>query len=107
MAWSPHASDMLLSASYDMTARIWTDGGDGASVDAQAAGVPGPKGVGSVGASLDDPQPYGEGSELGVMARHTEFVTGIDWCLFGADGWCASCAWDERVCVWDVRGVVM
>ncbi len=39
------------------------------------------------------------------MGRHTEFVTGVDWCLFGAEGWAASCGWDERVCVWDARAV--
>ncbi|KAK4695441.1 peroxin-7, partial [Lecanoromycetidae sp. Uapishka_2] len=26
VAWSPHLSDTLLSASYDMTCRVWTDG---------------------------------------------------------------------------------
>ncbi|KAL9011207.1 MAG: hypothetical protein Q9173_003922, partial [Seirophora scorigena] len=26
VAWSPHLSDVLLSASYDMTCRVWTDG---------------------------------------------------------------------------------
>ena len=40
------------------------------------------------------------------MDRHTEFATGVDWCLFGAEGWCASTAWDERVLVWDVRAVM-
>lgn len=48
----------------------------------------------------------GMGKQLGVMGRHTEFVTGVDWCLFGSEGWCASCAWDERLLVWDVRAVM-
>ncbi len=43
---------------------------------------------------------------MGRMGRHTEFVMGVDWCLFGAEGWCASCGWDERLLVWDVRGVM-
>lgn len=47
--------------------------------------------------------PYKDGEEIGRMNRHTEFTTGVDWCLFGAEGWCASCGWDERVAVWDVR----
>lgn len=88
ISWSPHLSDVLLSASYDMTCRVWTDG-------TSAAGQ-GPK----------DPMAYGGGRELGRMGRHTEFVTGVDWCMFGAEGWCTSCAWDERVLVWDVRAVM-
>lgn len=76
VAWSPHLPDLLLSASYDMTCRVWTDGG----------GAPGKP-----------------AAELGNMGRHTEFATGVDWCLFGNEGWAASCGWDERVCVWDVR----
>lgn len=87
VAWSPHLSDVLLSASYDMTCRVWTDGfgGGGGGRQPGAGGVP---------------------RQLGSMGRHTEFVTGLDWCLFGAEGWCASCGWDERVLVWDVRAVM-
>jgi len=83
ISWSPHLSDVLLTASYDMTCRVWTDG--------SAVGVNDPNGA-SQG-----------GRELGRMDRHTEFALGVDWCLFGAEGWCATCAWDERVLVWDVR----
>ncbi len=79
VAWSPHLSDTLLSASYDMTCRVWSDGG--------AKAVP----------------EEGGARELGRMGVHTEFVCGVDWCLFGAEGWAASTGWDERVCVWDVR----
>jgi len=74
LAWSPHLSDVLLSASYDMTCRIWSDG--------------------------SNKTPLGE---IGRMDRHTEFCTGVDWCLFGAEGWCASVSWDKRLLVWDVR----
>ena len=49
---------------------------------------------------------FGGGKEMGRMARHTEFVIGVDWCLFGAEGWCASCGWDERLLVWDVRAIM-
>ncbi|GAO18137.1 uncharacterized protein UV8b_01207 [Ustilaginoidea virens] len=80
LAWSPHASDVLLSGSYDMTVRLWNDG------SAQPSGpVAGAK----------------PGVQLGVMNRHTEFVTGVDWCLFGVGGWVASVGWDERVLLWD------
>ena len=78
VAWSPHLPDLLLSASYDMTCRVWTDGGEQG----------------------------GPAREVGNMGRHTEFVTGVDWCLFGSEGWAASCGWDERLCVWDVRTVM-
>lgn len=94
LSWSPHLSDILLSASYDMTCRVWTDGSA--------------MGVGSVKQEnmLEDPMFYGGGREMGRMGRHTEFVTGVDWCLFGAEGWCASTGWDERVLVWDARAVM-
>jgi len=85
VSWSPHLPDVLLSASYDMTCRVWTDGSA--------------IGVGDKGAE-------GGGREMGRMGRHTEFVTGVDWCLFGAEGWCASCGWDERLRVWDVRAIM-
>jgi len=90
VAWSPHLSDLLLTASYDMSCRVWTDG--------QAIGVGQD--------SLQGQAAPGFGKELGRMDQHTEFATGVDWCLFGAEGWCASTAWDERVLVWDVRAVM-
>jgi peroxin-7 len=52
------------------------------------------------------PTASGGPRELGSMDAHTEFVTGVDWCLFGAEGWVASTAWDERVLVWDVRTIM-
>lgn len=90
LTWSPHLPDLLLSASYDMTVRAWTDGfkGAGGDEDALRGGV----------------MPMGR--EVGRMGRHTEFATGVDWCLFGSEGWCASTGWDERVLVWDVRAVM-
>ena len=84
VSWSPHLGDVLLSASYDMTCRVWTDG--------SAMGIE--DGVGDMG------------KEMGRMGQHTEFVMGVDWCLFGAEGWCASCGWDERLLVWDVRATM-
>lgn len=86
VAWSPHLADTLLSASYDMTCRVWNDGFN----DAKGA---------VMGAQ-------GGARELGSMGRHTEFVCGVDWCLFGNEGWAASVGWDERLCVWDVRSVM-
>ena len=94
LSWSPHLSNLLLSAGYDMTCRIWSDEFEPSSPasdsDMMRHGVNG----------------GGMGRELGRMDRHTEFVTGVDWCLFGSEGWAASCAWDERVCVWDARAFI-
>lgn len=95
VTWSPHLSDILLSASYDMTCRVWTDG--------SAMGVGGVKQENMV---QQDPMVFGGGREMGRMGRHTEFATGVDWCLFGAEGWCASTGWDERVFVWDCRALM-
>ncbi len=106
LAWSPHLPDVLLSASYDMTCRVWifNDDGGGSFGGAEGEGeVGGVGGGGSFGVAGGG---GGGAREAGQMAAHTEFVTGVDWCLFGAEGWCASCAWDERVLVWDVRGVL-
>ncbi|KAJ8105186.1 hypothetical protein ONZ43_g7526 [Nemania bipapillata] len=82
LAWSPHAADILLSASYDMTVRLWTDGSTMAT---------------------DQSPPVKPGLQLGIMNRHTEFVTGVDWCLFGVGGWVATAGWDERVLLWDAN----
>lgn len=86
LAWSPHAADILVSASYDMTVRLWTDGSTMA-----------PEGVGG------GLEPVRAGVQLGVMNRHTEFATGVDWCLFGVGGWVATVGWDERLLCWDAN----
>jgi peroxin-7 len=100
VAWSPHAQDLLLSASYDMSCRVWLDRSEGSFEELNRMSGP------DIGAN-QNPYPDGRGGvELGRMGRHTEFVTGVDWCLFGAEGWCASVGWDERVLVWDVGNVI-
>ncbi|MCJ1354861.1 MAG: peroxisomal targeting signal 2 receptor [Icmadophila ericetorum] len=96
ITWSPHLSDVLLSASYDMTCRVWTDG------SAMGNGASNPQHPGLV----SDQLAFGGGREMGRMGRHTEFVIGVDWCLFGAEGWCASCGWDERLLVWDAKALM-
>lgn len=88
LAWSPHLSSLLLTASYDMTCRVWNDRCENqADADPMRMGPTGPV----------------MGEELGCMNQHKEFVTGVDWCLFGAEGWCATVGWDESLYVWDVR----
>lgn len=89
LAWSPHAADVLASASYDMTVRVWSDG---SAVGVQPPPPPQPQ-----------PNTIPVGTQLGVMNRHSEFATGVDWCLFGSGGWLASAGWDQRVLVWDAH----
>lgn len=47
--------------------------------------------------------PIRAGVQLGLMNRHTEFVMGVDWCLFGVGGWVATVGWDERLLLWDAN----
>ncbi|KAI4191222.1 MAG: hypothetical protein L6R41_000269 [Letrouitia leprolyta] len=117
VAWSPHVSDVVLSASYDMTCRVWTDGsttgvdsGSDRGLQQQQQQQQQQQGEEEIRmrmqGGMGDPLAFGGGKELGRMGRHTEFVMGVDWCLFGAEGWCASVGWDERLLVWDVRAII-
>ncbi|KAK4214878.1 WD40-repeat-containing domain protein [Rhypophila decipiens] len=100
VAWSPHASDILVSASYDMTVRVWTDG------STQAPPPPPPLPPTADPMAGPPPPPIRTGAQIGLMNRHTEFATGVDWCLFGSGGWVASVGWDERVLLWDANGLL-
>ncbi|KXX75452.1 Peroxisomal targeting signal 2 receptor [Madurella mycetomatis] len=97
LAWSPHAGDVLASASYDMTVRIWSDGLSPSNAPLPPLPPPGPSPSQSGGTFIPI------GNQLGVMNRHSEFATGVDWCLFGTGGWLASAGWDQRVLVWDAH----
>lgn len=79
--WSPHASDILLSCSYDMTCRVWRD-------------------------LTDETAPFMSGMRMrhgdaliNQFDAHSEFVLGCDWSLWGR-GFVASTGWDEMVYVW-------
>ena len=89
VCWSPHWAGVLMSGGYDMSVRIWEDG--------SGAGM---------GMGMKGEMGGGEGRLLGLMDKHTEFVAGLDWCLFGGEGWAASAGWDEGVWVWDANQVV-
>ncbi|KAK5660256.1 hypothetical protein OQA88_12795 [Cercophora sp. LCS_1] len=93
LAWSPHARDILVSASYDMTVRVWSN-----EPTMPGAGMPGVPGVHDPSANT-----IRAGRQIGLMNRHTEFATGVDWCLFGKGGWVASVGWDSRVLIWDAH----
>ncbi|KAK9446627.1 WD40-repeat-containing domain protein [Limtongia smithiae] len=83
VAWSPHAPELLLSASYDMTARVWQD----RTAVAEVGGV----------------QRRGDSGLRGVFERHSEFVVGCDWSMWGTEGWVCTVGWDEMVYVWDAK----
>lgn len=78
VSWSPHHADLLLSCSYDMTARVWRDASAGGNYLARQRG----------------------GMEVKCMDRHTEFVIGGDWSLWGDPGWITTVGWDQMVYVW-------
>lgn len=71
-----------------MTCRAWTDGSNEGD---QAGG---------------DPRADCGENEMGRMGLYSEFVTELDRCLLGAEGWCASTGGDSRLLVWDVRAVM-
>ncbi|KAI0794472.1 WD40 repeat-like protein [Fomes fomentarius] len=70
--WSPHRADVLASASYDMTCRVWST----------------------------TPQPGGS-HLLYIHDPHTEFVVGCSWSMYD-EGVLASCSWDCRLNVFRV-----
>ena len=83
VAWSPHSPNILASASYDMSARIW-------SMDAAGLGAGGP------GASTFGAGGMGGARLEAVRSEHTEFVVGVAWSYF-QEGVLASCSWDQSV----------
>ncbi|TNY17713.1 WD40-repeat-containing domain protein [Rhodotorula diobovata] len=88
VAWCPHSSALVATASYDMTARVW-------SVPGAAAGA-GPR----PGAATTFSAQGGMGARIErVWDRHTEFVVGAAWSLW-EEGVVASCSWDQEVHLW-------
>ncbi|KZT07292.1 WD40 repeat-like protein [Laetiporus sulphureus 93-53] len=70
--WSPHRPDVIASASYDMTCRVWST----------------------------TPSPAGS-HLLYIHDPHTEFVVGCAWSLYN-EGILASCGWDCKLNVFRV-----
>lgn len=65
--WSPHRPDIIASAGYDMTCRVWTTA-----------------------------PPAGRTHLMHIHDPHTEFVVGCAWSLYD-EGLLASCSWDCRL----------
>jgi peroxin-7 len=65
--WSPHRPDILATASYDMTCRVWTTN-----------------------------PTVGQPHLLHIHDPHTEFVVGCSWSLYD-EGVLASCGWDSKL----------
>ncbi|CAL1714215.1 unnamed protein product [Somion occarium] len=70
--WSPHRPDLLASASYDMSCRVW-------STNPTAAGT----------------------NLVYIHDPHTEFVVGCGWSLY-EEGVLATCSWDCKVNVFRI-----
>ncbi|KNZ75133.1 Peroxisomal targeting signal 2 receptor [Termitomyces sp. J132] len=70
--WSPHRADILATASYDMTCRVWNT-------------APAP----------------GRAQLMHIHDSHTEFVVGCGWSLY-EEGIVASCGWDSRLNIFRV-----
>jgi len=91
VAFSPHSADIIASAGYDMTCRIW-------SINTASLSLPKPGGLDSIR--------WGSGGLGGGTARriydlHTEFVVGLAWSLF-EEGMIATTSWDTETHVWKV-----
>ncbi|KIS68509.1 uncharacterized protein UMAG_03596 [Mycosarcoma maydis] len=84
VAYSPHSPQMLASASYDMTARIW---------DTDAAAMAG------LHTAQHAQPPPATGTMRKIHDTHTEFVVGVAWSFF-QDGLVASTAWDSETHLW-------
>lgn len=83
--WSPHRADILATASYDMTCRMYV-----------ACNLI------SASACVDESHSWctspvqGGSNLLYVHDPHTEFVAGCSWSLYD-EGLLASCGWDGRL----------
>lgn len=83
VAWSPHDSKLLLSASYDMSCCVWQD----LSFD------------GRMDTNRTNNTDFRKGC-ISKFTRHSEFVFGVDWSIWGRPGYISSTSWDGNVFVW-------
>lgn len=77
LAWSPHSSQEIASAGYDMTARTWL-----------------------LPDLLNGPPALVRNGQLKkVHKAHTEFVVGLAWSLYHP-GFIATTSWDQHIHIW-------
>lgn len=84
--WSPHSSHHLMSTSYDMTACVWNDLSFNGKV--------------YTGQNNMTHDRFNHGC-IKRMNKHTEFVFGADWSLWGQPGIVATTSWDGYTYVWN------
>ncbi|KAF9006103.1 peroxin 7 [Cyathus striatus] len=70
--WSPHRAEILATASYDMTCRVWNTA-----------------------------PPPGHTQLMHIHDPHTEFVVGCGWSLY-EENVLATCSWDSRLNVFRI-----
>lgn len=87
VAWSPHSANVLASASYDMTARVW-------SIEAGSLG-----GGNRAMSSTFSASGMGGGRLVRIHDQHSEFVVGVGWSLF-EEGVVGTCSWDQEIHLW-------
>ena len=90
--WSPHRPDVLATASYDMTCRVYVTSLRFPSISAN---------VNVLEYSWTTNPPTGRPHLLHIHDPHTEFVVGCGWSLY-EEGVLASCGWDSRLNVFRV-----
>lgn len=91
--WSPHRADILATASYDMTCRMYVEFCY-LFICATATLI-------TIKSSWNTNPPAGQPQLLRIHDPHTEFVVGCGWSLFH-EGFLASCGWDGRLHIFRV-----
>ena len=89
--WSPHRAEMLATASYDMTCRMYvtTSFAQSSVLDADKV------------FRWNTAAPPGQPQLLDILDPHTEFVVGCSWSLY-EPGVLATCGWDSRLHIFRV-----
>lgn len=83
--WSPHKADVLATASYDMTCRMYVELFCATVTSLMVAE-----------SSWNINPPAGHPQLLHIHDQHTEFVVGCGWSIFD-EGFLTSCGWDGRL----------
>lgn len=90
--WSNYSGDLLASASYDMTCRMY-------------GALPCLECLANLFRRWSTKPPPGRTNLLTIYDKHTEFVSGCAWSLF-SPSIITSCGWDCRTNVWSSHQVL-